>query len=342
MALSARATLNGGGGGGSSIPPLKWSTVVTEIERLGLSYKEDSHFELNRIDIENRRVQVREMNHIAPKESVKRFAEQMSTTEFPPIIMTEDDYIVDGNTRVEAARSRKITFLPAFVLPEPFGSATPDKIRKIKALAATLNCNAGVALTVAERRRAVPDLLALNWRVEQIRRALGLTTGAVAQIKKELEAKARLDKLGLVLDAKKESILLRGLGATSVMLLKDKPFNELAILARESGLKSREIATLAKEMRETGSEEAEIELIAKKRREMHERIVEHHLTGNGKPSRSSQLRRCLGFILGFEGREEELVEKTLDNIANHLDVISRSIKVLTKTEELHKPQDLTA
>jgi hypothetical protein len=325
----------------SVVPPRKWSALIAEIERVGLDYKEVSEFALNRVDIGKRRIQVREMDHVAPKESVKRFAEQMRTTEFPPMVMTEDDWIVDGNTRVEASRLNKTTFYPAFVL-ESYENATEDRKRKITALAATLNCNAGVALTVAERRKQVPGMLEMNWRVEQIRRALGLTTSIVSQVKKEIEAKAKLDKLGLDVDADKEKLLLRGLGAGSVLLLNDKPYFELAVLSREAGLRIKEVAELAKKMRESGSDEAAIELVARKRRELHERIVEHSLTGNGRPSPASLLRQRLGFILRYEGTEELLVERGVDNIQNYLDNIARSIKVLQQVTELHKPQDIRA
>jgi hypothetical protein len=317
-----------------SITAPKWLSQITEIERLGLNYLEVSAFPLEKVDIEGRRIQVRETQHVAPKESVKRFAEQMSTTEFPPIVMTGDDFIADGNTRVAAARLRKVTFLPAFVL-DPYESATPQVQKKIQALAATLNCQAGVALTVAERRKAVPGLLFLNWKVEQIRRALGLTTAVVSQVKKEVDAKAKLDKLGMEVNAEKEMILLRGLGAGTVIGLNDKPYHELALLSRDASLRIKEVADLAHKMREAGSDEAALEVVARKRREFHDRIIEHGLTGNGRPSNPSIMRQRLGYVIKFEGTEELLIERNPENVRNYLDVLSRSARVLEKVVALH-------
>lgn len=331
MALSALASPR-------TVTAPKWLSQITEIERLGLNYTEVSSFPLEKVDIERRRIQVRETQHVAPRESVKRFAEQMSTTEFPPIVMTGDNYIADGNTRVEAARTRKVTFLPAFVL-DPYESATPQVQKKIQALAATLNCQAGVALTVAERRKAVPGLLFLNWKVEQIRRALGLTTAVVSQVKKEIEAKAKLDKLGMEVDPNKEMILLRGLGAGAVIGLNDRPYHELALLSRDASLRIKEVAELAHKMREVGSDDAALEVVARKRRELHDRIIEHGLTGNGRPSTASIMRQRLGYVIKFEGTEELLIERNPDNVRNYLDIMTRSIRVLEKVVTLTDSQE---
>lgn len=317
----------------------KWVSQIAEIERLGLNYTEVSAFPLEKIDIEKRRIQVRETQHVAPRESVKRFAVQMATTEFPPIVMTGDDYIADGNTRVEAARSRKVTYLPAFVL-DPYATATPQTKQKIEALAATLNCQTGVALTVAERRKAIPGLLSLNWKVEQIRRALGLANAVVSQVKKEIDAKAKLDKLGLEVDANREGSFLRGLGAGTVLGLNDKPYYELALLSRDAGLNSKEVAEMARRMREPGSDEGSLEVVARKRRELHDRIIEHGLTGSGKPSNSSILRQRLGYLIRFEGTEDRLVERAPENRRNYIDILTRSKTIIDRVIELHETQEV--
>ena len=109
--------------------PIKPSTPVTaEIERLGLSYHEDQNFDLNRLS-KDRRVQVRDSDHYAPPERVEEYANQMAQTIFPPIVVTSDDYLIDGATREAAYAIRKQRFVPAYV-ETPFAAAPRPQSRR--------------------------------------------------------------------------------------------------------------------------------------------------------------------------------------------------------------------
>jgi len=304
------------------------------MDRLGLTYKLEPQFDLDTLDIATRRVQVRENEHVAPKDTVRRFSVQMGQSEFPPIIVTSDCWVVDGNTRKEAKRLRDEKFHPAFVLDIVYATASEHELNLLRILGATLNASNGLPLTAAERRKSVEAMISENWKGEQIARALGVNQGVVTKIRRELDAQAKIQRLRIPMDVSVSMAGLRALGTPDVLALNDKPYGELAVLAKDAGLGFNEIREIAKEMRETGSDAGALEIVGEKRTEMRDRITSTHLTGVSKPPAAAILRARLTYALSFAGREQDLVERNEDMVEKHLGLIDQAISVLTRVKEL--------
>ena len=313
-------------------------TAVPEIERLGFGWTEVADYDLTRLSPE-RRVQVREFAHYAPKESVQRYAIQMGEVAFPPIVVTSDGWIVDGNTRVGAKLLRKEKFSPAVVLDVAWEKANEKSKAELVALAATLNQTNGVPLTAKESREVAAKLVSLGWKTEQIGRAIGAKPSTVTQVKREIAAAAKLQRVGLDPNGSIGGTSLRALGAEKVVDLNDVPFKELATLAADAGFNAGEIGTTAKELREIGSDTGAVDRIQALRVEMGDRIKERELTGVGKPPTSRQLRQHLGFVTKFVGREQELLETDPNVNAMHVEALTVSIAVLTEVLRMQKGTD---
>lgn len=310
-------------------------TAVVEIERLNFGWDEVADFDLTRLS-PDRRVQVREVSHYAPKESVQRYAIQMGEVAFPPIVVTSDDWIVDGNTRVGAKLLRKEKFSPALVLDVAWEKANEKAKAELVALAATLNQTNGVPLTSKEAREVATRLVSLGWKTEQIGRAIGAKPATVTQVKREIAAAAKLRRVGMDPNGSIGGASLRALGAEKVVDLNDVPFKELATLAAEAGFNAGEIGSTAKELREIGSDTGAVDRVQALRVEMADRIKERELTGVGKPPTSRQLRQHLGFVTKFVGREQELLETDPNVHEMHVEALSRSVAVLTEVLRMQK------
>jgi hypothetical protein len=317
-------------------------TAIAEIDRLGFTWKLEPQYDLSKLSVD-RRVQVRELRHYAPKESVERFAIQMTQTPFPPIVVTRDHWVIDGNTRVGAKLLQKQDhFFPAIVLDVDYGAASRKAQNELHALAATLNCNGGVQLTSKEVREVAPRLIELGWKTEQIGRAIGLKSSSVTMVKKEIEAAERMRRVGLNPDGdpqhngKSHGPSLRALGGKDVQTLTDVPFRELATLAAEAGLNAGEITATAKEALATGSEAGQIEKISGLRQELRDRIAQKALTGKGVPPVSRQLRQHLGFIAKFVGREQELVETDPNVSTLHIESLTAAVAVLNEVLRMQR------
>jgi len=304
--------------------------TVTEIERLGFRWTEDAQFNISRLAVD-RRVQVRDPGHYAPKDAVERYAVQMAHSQFPPIVVTSDDYIVDGNTRVGAYLARDQKFIPALVLNVEFAGRTTTKKQKneLHALAATMNAMHGSPLTAKETREVVGRFIELDWKAEQIARAIGLRPSSVASVKKEIIAAAKLVKVGMDANGSLKGASLRALGSADALALNDIPFKSLAMLAADAGLNASEVSSAAKEARKTGSDVEQAQVLESLRVELNDRIKGRELTGSAKPPMSRQLRQHLGFVTKFVGGEQELLETDPRVGATHVEALRASIAVLS-------------
>lgn len=308
--------------------PNKWAPIIAEIERLGLSWQLDPQYDLDRLDIAERRIQVRDNDHVAPKDTVARFAIQMAHSEFPPIVVTDDCWVVDGNTRKEAKRKRGEKFHPAFVLGIARENCTLQQFNLLTILGATLNSSNGLPLSSTERRKSAAAMIAESWKTEQIARALGVASGAVVQIKREIDARAKLERLNVKINGSMPLPGLRGLGTPDALALNDAPYRDLAALAKDAGLNFTEIRNIAKEAKGTGSDHMGVALLTEKRAEMRDRIASHALTGNGRPPNSAILRIRLSYLSAFVGKESELVEQNESAAGKHIEALDNAIRIL--------------
>jgi hypothetical protein len=337
----------------SSTTPEK-PIAVTEAERLGFTWKLEPQYDLTQLSTNGaledpakvRRVQVRELSHYAPKDTVERFAIQMTVTPFPPVVVTRDGWLVDGNTRVgakvwqkELAEKRGSSadmFYPAVILDVNYEGVARKQQNLLHALAATLNCNGGKQLEAKEIREVSVRLIELGWKTEQIARAIGLKASSVTQVKREIEAADRMRRVGLRPNGESKGPSLRALGGKEVQTLTDVPFRELAQLSIDAGLNASEITSGARQALETGSEAGQLEVIETLRGEMQNRIKDKAFTGKGVPPVSRQLRQHLGFVVKFVGREQELVETAPTAIETHVERLESGIAVLTETLRLQQ------
>lgn len=316
------------------VPP----SAITEIERLGFKFHEEAQYDLSDLSTD-RRIQVREVGHYAPKDAVDRYAIQMSQSQFPPIIVTLDGWLIDGNTRVGAYLKRQQKFCPAIVLDiEYAGRTTTEKTQKeLRALALTLNSNHGVPLTAKEAREGARDLIALNWRADEVARALGLKPAVLGQVRKEIAAEDKLKRVLFTASSQLSNAALRALGAKDPQALNDAPFLGLAQLAADAGLTATEVATAAKDIRDIGSEAGQIQKLEALRTELGDRIRERALTGRGKPAPSRQLRQHLGNVNKFLGKEHELLETDPACFDLAITTIETSINILTELLKMQRP-----
>lgn len=315
--------------------PQAYLSIVNEIDYLGFTYQFEPEFDLTRLS-PNRRVQVRDSEHYAPKATAEQFAVQIGERPLPPIVVTADNWIVDGNTRVAARQHRKEKFQSALVIDIAFEKAAPDQRALLHALAATLNQQNGVRLTPKEVRAVAAQLVGLGWKIEQIGRAIGCKSATVSLVKRELNAQAKFGKVGLKVEDVKLGASLRALGAEAVVAINDKPYREIASLAIDAGLNATEITETAKEIRALSSDSAALSKLDTMRKEMAGRIRDYRLTGNGHPPLSTRVRKRLEFLLEFSGTETKMIEVNAEAAAAYEAQIEAAIATLTTLLRMQK------
>jgi hypothetical protein len=299
--------------------------IVADLKRLGFKYTENPQYEITKLA---GRVQVRTDKNLAPKKEIEKYAEAMHYSKFPPVILTEDNCIVEGNTRVEAYKHNKVPVMWAIILDARNDDPDPVVKARLHGLAVSINNQNGRSHDDAENRDAVKIAAEAGWTTEHIAQTLKVSVKTAAEISREVMAETKLKALDVPLNGGLTRKQLATLGSDKVIDINNEPYKALTSLSRDAGLGVTEIRSLAKDIKAAGSDDAAIQLISDKRSEMSDRLAEFHLTGTSKPKPPSLLRQHLGFVLKYEGTPGALVEFGPDYKESHLDVVRRSVTVL--------------
>ena len=225
----------------------QWPAIAEIRKVFGDKWHIVENYELSRLDLKSRQIQVRDTNNYAAPADVARYAVQMGHTIFPPIIVTADDWLVDGNTRVAARFQRKDLTCQAIVVDVQHAKTTEAQRHLIIALGAALNMKNGRPLTTSELRRNIEPMVRKGWINTAIAAALGVGGGIVNNVRREVEAFDRLkatDGQFAGLDESNPRGLSHGLspsvlcalGSKDPQSLNNLPFAELSVLAREARL----------------------------------------------------------------------------------------------------------
>jgi hypothetical protein len=304
------------------------------IEKFGFTWEFD--FEYPTPD-PAKRVQIREEKHYVPREMVMRIAAAMTRREkFPPIVVTKDGYLVDGNTRTQAARYNKYPTVQALVLQDSYEGATEKVSRRLHLLGAAFNARHGRGIDREEVRKAV-EFIGQDPTYDGTRIAalIGVTDGTVKSILAEMKARARAESVGIHLNGSVAATPLRILGQASEKL-NDAPFRAVAELAQDTGMAPGELREVIKQMHETKSDDGAVSVVEEQRKARREQIAEYRASGKSKPPAAAKLRQRLGFILEFESNPRELLELNPEVVAKHREAIERSITILQTVLAAHE------
>jgi hypothetical protein len=305
------------------------------IKRLGFDWALDQRYPVPDV---TKRIQIRQIAHYAPAAEVTKYAAAMARNDaFPPVVVTKDGYLLDGNTRTEAARRNKYPTLPALILDRDYVGAPEAVVRRMHLLGAGFNVRNGRGIDRSEQMSAVLAVgTGTDYDASRIAALLGVSPGFVNGVLSEQKARERAERIGVHVNGSVPSSQLRRLGQSG---LNDEPFKLLLKLTQDAGLSVGEINELIKKVKEAGSDSGALELLTKVREDRKEQISEYAAVGKARPAHSSQLRQRLGFVLGFEDNASSLVELNPTLADTHLDVLTRTIDVLTAVRRLQAEKD---
>lgn len=305
--------------------------VADLIERFGFDWKFDYEYPLP--DLE-RRLQIRSEDHYAPAAKVAELRAVMKRGDkLPPIVVTKDGHIVDGNTRVTAAGKNGYPHIQALVLDVKAEGAKESESRRLWTLGAAFNARHGKGIDREELRKAVEQIGSdPNYTATRIAALIGVTDSVVQSLLAEKRARDRAERLGIHTNGSVGAGRLRVLGRASESL-NDEPFRELFSLVQDSGLDAADIRQVVTRAKETKSDEGALGVLSQERQARKEQIVEYRASGKSVPPNSAKLRQRLGFILGYEASPRDLVERNPDLAREHADLVERSIVVLRAVAE---------
>lgn len=203
--------------------------------------------------------QIRSADHRVSQEQAERYAGQMANgAVFPPIVLTNFDVLLDGNTRTQAYKRIKAKTVPAF-------KATFPNMMLARAFAGAVNQQNGRPLSREEVQTAALDLMRFQYTDEAIARELGYSRTQINNWRREQECAERAQRT-LVTD-RLERVKKADQWKLSQVAL-DAPFAAAVELVADVKPGARELSALVKELKDAPSEAEQLQIIAQRRGEL--------------------------------------------------------------------------
>jgi hypothetical protein len=163
----------------------RWAQLEARLEEWTVPFELVEDFELKDIKTKDYS-QVRTPEHRAPKEGVEQYALQMANgAVFPPIVLAANDKaIIDGNTRVAAARKNGYKTFPAYLVKVADAAMA-------RVIGSSLNQSGGLRLSGDELQEAAAAFLERRFSDAEIARCLGRTAEWARKFRKRAEFEDR-------------------------------------------------------------------------------------------------------------------------------------------------------
>ena len=263
---------------------------VAKLREWNLSSEIVPEFEIDKIR-RDPTVQVRSGQHIAPKDRVDEYTQQMRNgAQFPPILLYKPDILIDGNTRIAAAKRVGRKTFPAIIV-----NARRPEMGKI--LAASVNQMGGERLTSEEAHEAAQLMMQEGYPDPAIARELGRDMTQVRRWRAERDVREHAERLGLTEAVNRiPATALR----TLIAVPHDEPFADLAKLFSDVRPTVNEAKEMVTKVAQAPSDADALKVIETLREE---------LAPEGPPPHRANVNRevnlaraAIGNLLKFDGR----------------------------------------
>jgi len=299
--------------------------------------KLESRFDRLQIRTDDR-VQSRIDKNTAPKFMVERYANQMGEFTFPPILLTSDCIIIDGNTRNKAYATRNDRYIAVMVVQVEWDHADAPTRRKLLFLSELINNMNGLPLSDEEREKMAMTMLEQDAPDEEIVTKVGLSLKVVSELRDKYRAMTRLKSIGI--DPEQEDLsdrTLRAFGKTRVMRLDEESYRGVAQLTVDAGLKANEVKAAAAQLNEFKTAEMRRDYLERERQAREPEITARR-RGETAINLAAHLRGRLKLL--FDHPVSVFVEHNPERIDEYVELIDKSIEVLREIRGLH-PQPVT-
>ncbi len=234
--------------------------------------------------------QVRDASHIAPSLRVEEYTQQMRNGAiFPPILIRKPSTLIDGNTRLAAAKRVGRKTFPAIIVDVE----TPELA---KILAAAFNQMGGERLTPGEAHEAALLMMQQGYPDQAVARELGRDLSQVRRWRNQRDVAQRAEKLGL---AEQVQLIPRSTLGVLAGVTHDEPFAELTRLLADVRPTEKDAKEMAGKVVQAPSDEAAVRAVAALREELQPAGPPPHAAVR---SEIPLVRAAIGNLLKLTGR----------------------------------------
>jgi ParB-like chromosome segregation protein Spo0J len=237
---------------------LQYAPLLSKIKSWNLECEVNQEFPIDKIE-RSQAAQVRSAAHIAPSDRVEEYTQQMRNGAiFPPILIRKPSILIDGNTRLAAAKRIGRKTFPAIIVDVP----TPELA---KILAAAFNQMGGERLTPGEAHEAAQLMMQQGYPDQAVARELGRDLSQVRRWRNQHEVMQRAEHLGLT---EKLTLIPRTTLGALAGVTHDEPFAELTKLFADVRPGEKQAKEMVTQVLQGSSDEAAVRTIAALREEL--------------------------------------------------------------------------
>lgn len=279
----------------------------------------------------DKHVQVRDTKFLAPPREVAQYAQALKRGDLmPPVIQTKDRYLVDGNTRTEAARKLGWNTFPTIQLDVNYEGAPEPIRRQIIALGTAFNLTHGRGLSQANIIALIEQVADPDDRPVDVATKLHIPVSTVTMAMNAKKARDRAEKLGVtLLPGVLTGSHLKMFGQKSGKFT-GPVFAEMISLAQAARMTTTQTNDLARQVEAADTESDRLLVLARLKGEYGD-TIEAYRTGTAPrptPTKSGKLRRSLGFLNNED--LDDLLEIDVKESSKHLRVLELSKEKINK------------
>jgi hypothetical protein len=232
------------------------------LQEWGLGFDFEPEYPLRKVDADYEDAQVREVSHRAPQETTEEFTNQMrgqlqqGRVLFPPLVLTHNGRLIDGNTRKAAAERNGLEVFPVYLVKL-------DRPDQGKVLGAALNQMGGRRLTADEAFAAAEKMMRDGAADEAIARTLGRSVESVRNYRREQRYREAAERTGV-----RDLAVTRSVQRVVADVTHDEPFKAAVELASATKATKRDVQDLVRDVAEARSEREELEVIERHREKL--------------------------------------------------------------------------
>lgn len=274
---------------------------------------------------EGQYIQVRDTKFLAPPMEVAKYHLAYANGDIlPAIIVTEDGFLVDGNTRRAGAMKAGLTGLPTFVLRLNYTEA-PEPVRKrLVMLATRANQINGRQMTRQNVEAIIRYVADDEDTPKTLAAKLNCSPATVAGVLALRRGMNRAERL----EVERGSLTLSHLKVLGQKepKLNDPVFVALMMLVRDARMSVKEMGEICSRLEHLPTDKAKLDLLADERR-----LATDRIRGIAdRPSAAGVVRRALGGIRKHSEAPDRAVEENPELVGRYLAELYETQAVIGK------------
>ena len=239
-------------------------------------------------------IQVRRIEHRAPKDQVERYATAMRHgAQFPAVLLNDRMELVDGNTRLEAAKKSGVDTIPAYIL---HGVTTLEA----RSLSVEQNQSNGLAMTEDEIRTFIVDAVQGGQQpeIKSLARMTGMKESKIARWIADSKFATKVRSAGI--DDRLTGVLPESTRVALEGTHLAPVFENLTVLAAEARMPASEVKKLVQAVNAAPSQSDALAIVSAERDARADRIRAAAAGFRPTPRRSTGSAQHFGALLKFD------------------------------------------